>query len=290
MRPLQAWAQCYAGYFPQTYEGFVVDMTPGRLTWVYHGVDLDLLLDDRLWLWQYGEFAAEMNRRGIPWYENSWGAGPRNIGTATGYKLENWGNQTGQSGAYEGFGYLCPFRTSLRFTDGTVQNFTSGLETLTPAQRAQSILCISPRKTHSEAAKHQLLIEGLTAAQIMGVGYVSLNSHFHAGDGPWDPHAQYSDEIERLLRLDPIGPAEWRRGRDRSHVELAAPDAWTAMTYGDMYVRRKMRDPATGRTCWLTLNPNNELVADVIPGGPLAGRTARLVSTTGRAIEEERDR
>jgi hypothetical protein len=281
-RPLAVWAEVYADYQKRgIYDGFSIDMTPGRLTW---GI-WDDYLDDRQWLDELAIFARAMNLAGVRWTENSWGAGPRNTKLATGYQLERWGNQYGAVSRYGLWGYLTQWDISLQFRDGSIGRWKSGLSTLSETQRRESNLDLGPEAQWTSLQKFEWVKLGLAAAHLMDVGSVSCNRYWRAEDGLWDPHSEFPDEIELWTRLEPVSSTEWRRGTRVLYRGTALPDASTLQDSGIVGVRL-MVDPIGGQRYTIFLNPNDH------HAGAVDARSARLVrsGTSGSGVSRAGER
>lgn len=275
-KPLPVWGEMFRRVIHDRhyYDGIMLDMTAGRLTWE----PWDDYLDDRQWYDEFQAFGNQMTLMGVPVFGNAWGCGPRDYGNWPGYKLESWGNKSGPSGSYEGFGYIAAFELSLKFRgDFEPTKWTTGLSTLTPAQRANTLLCIQPHPGTSEPGKFQLLMAGLATCHLMGVQYASFHDHSRMEDW-WDPHSQYAYEIERMLRLEPVHPTVWRRWSDRTYLAYNIPDARTCVALGDVYGSRLMVDPQGGQLWEVRYNPHDHQV------GYMRARTAYLVAKSTRSI------
>jgi hypothetical protein len=283
-KPLDIWAETYHRFtrpeYAYKYEGVSIDMTPGRLTWG----DWDAYLDDRAWLDALTSFARAMNLAGVYWWENSWGAGPRNHGGATGYQLESWGTQSGAMAQYRLWGYLGTWETQLRFRDGSIGRFTSGIPTLTLSQRRESNLDVNPSLEWSSAEKLRWVRLGLAAAHLMDIGSVSLNRYKYAHHGLWDPHSEHTDEIELWTRLEPWSETEWRQGTRVVYRGAVLPDASVLQDSGLIGVR-PMFDPIGGQRYTIWLNPNDQHTGTVDARSALLVRSGSLGGGVGRAGE-----
>ena len=262
---IEAWAVAYKWFVdnppgPCIYDGIAIDMTPWHLSGAkYKGYLTPGSFD------LYKAFALGLRTVGVPFLENSFGAGPNASGQANGFILERTFNQLGGinvTGTY--WDYIA------RITRDGIEG---GLASLTPEQRSKSVLCIQPSKSWTAEDRYEHAKCGLATALLMDVGYVSPFNRWDAENASgWDP-----DEFAQWLDLEPAGPTEVA-------VYGTGWTPWSHWAYVDVRVmaanagplRRRLQDSA-GRKYNLWMTPNN------VARYGMAPQSAKLVRLRGRS-------